>query len=194
LSEPTPGPFVGNLRLLVDIVRFRKGPEDLPVSQALLVACVAVNVVLRTLIASALPLPFSGSPLAILLLDAGATLLFVSLVLGIARCPERFMQTASAIFGTQLVLLPVQAAAGAIYLAVVADPFWHGPVLMLNFMVDVWGLAVMARILRSATGWPLFACVALAVSGELLSVIAITSIFPPVVDQAAQVQAMAQAG
>jgi hypothetical protein len=194
LSDRTPGILIGNLRLFADIVRFRKGPEDLPVSQALLAYCVIASIAVRMLAVRILPMPYQGNPLAILLLDAGVTLLFVSLVLALARRPERFLQTATAVFGYQLVMLPLLLGAGWLLESFLNDAVWRMPMLLLNAGLGLWSMVVIARILRSATGWPLFACVAFAISGELLSIIIVTSIFPPQTMEALQSGPAAQAG
>ena len=194
MSDRTPGILIGNLRLLADIVRFRKGPEDLPVSRPLLVYCVVTSIALRALAVRVLPMPYMGNPLAILLLDAGVTLLFVSLVLALAGHPERFLQTASAIFGYQLLMLPLLLGAGWLLISFGNDATWRLPVMVVNAGLSLWSMVVTVRILRSATGWPLFACVAFAISGELLSIIIITSIFPPLTMETLQSGQAAQAG
>lgn len=178
MSERPTGTLVGTLQLFADITRFRKGPEDLPVSPALLGYCIIVGIGARALLIRVLPIPFQGNPLAVLVVDAVATLLFLSLVLNLAKLPERFLQTATAIFGFQLVMLPVLVGSGWLYLVFAQDAVWKLPVMMLNIAVEVWGLAVVARILSSATNWPLFACVVLAIAGDLLSFLAIVSLFP----------------
>jgi hypothetical protein len=194
LSDRTPGILVGNLRLFADIVRLRKGPEDLPVSRPLLVYCVVASIAVRALAMRVLPMPFQGNPLAILLLDAGVTLLFVSLVLALAGRPERFLQTASAVFGYQLVMLPLMLGAGWLLMSYLNDAVWRMPVLLLNAALSLWSMVVVVRILRSATGWPLFACVAFAISGELLSLIILTSVFPSQAVDVLQGAQPAQAG
>jgi hypothetical protein len=50
--------------------------------------------------------------------------------------------------------------------------------MMVRLVVEVWALAVAARILKSATEWPMSACIALAIAGELLSFLLLTSLFP----------------
>jgi hypothetical protein len=42
----------------------------------------------------------------------------------------------------------------------------------------VWWLAVTVRILRSATGWPMFACVLLALTIEVLTVLVALTLYP----------------
>ena len=178
MSASTPGGPIGVLRLFVDIARFRKGPEDLPVSRGLLIWCIVGGAAGRALLSRALPLPSQGNTLAILAVDTGTTLLFLALVLVAARRPERFLQTAGALFGFQLVMLPVLAAASWLLATFQADPFWRSPVIVLTIAVDVWGLAIVARILRSATGWSMVACVGLAILSDLLTYSLLAVLFP----------------
>jgi hypothetical protein len=166
------------LRSFVDIARFRKGPEDLPVSRAVLGWCIVAGIVLRALISRSLPMPYKGNVLAILGIDTATTLLFVALVLAAVRRPERYLQTASAIFGIQLVMLPVIVAASWLLSAFQSDPFWSVPVLALTVAVDVWGLVIVARILRSATDWSLAACIGLAILSDLLTFSVMSLLFP----------------
>lgn len=178
MSAPTSGGPVGVLRLFVDIARFRKGPEDVPASRAVLGWCVIAGVALRALASRTMPMPFKGNVLAILAVDAGTSLLFLALVLAVVRRPERFVQTGSAVFGFQLVMLPVLIGVSWLLSVVQTDPFWRSLVIVLTIAVDVWGLAVMARILRSATGWSLVACVGLAILSDLLTFSVMAVLFP----------------
>jgi len=178
LSDRASGNFIATVRLLAGIVRFRKGPEDLPVSRTLLACCVLAGIGVRLLLVRMVPLPLATNPLALFAVDAGATLLFVLAVLLLARHPERFLQTATAIFGYQLLLLPPQALAVWLYSGVGNNPLLQAVAIVLSIALNIWALAISARILQSATGWGLFACVVLAIAGELLTLVMLLSVFP----------------
>jgi hypothetical protein len=181
LSDRPTVPSFGILQLFADITRFRKGPEDLPVSASLLGFCVVVGVAAQALLLNVLPVPSGGRAVAVLVIHALATLMLISVVLNLAKRPERFLQTATAAFGAQLVLLPLAVTVGWLYLAFSEDPVWKAPVLILRIMLEIWGLAIMARILNAATGWHVFLCVVLTITRDLVSMLALLSMFPPAV-------------
>ena len=178
MSAPSPGGPIGVLRLLVGIALFRSGPQDLPVSRALLLWCILGGVAARTLALHLLSSQLQNDLLAILAVEAGATLLFVALVLAGAHRPERFLQTAGAVFGVQLVMLPLLAGVAWLLDTHQADPFWRGPSTVLYIAANVWLLAVEARILRAATDWTLMACVGLAILSDLVIYSLIALLFP----------------
>lgn len=181
MSEPNTRRFLDSLALFVDICRFRAGPEDVPVSARLLGVAIGGSVALRAALLGVLPQPFEGSPAVIIAIGVGVPLLFIAALLRIARRPERFLQTATAIFGCQLVLAPLQHGASWLLLSLGEDPTWRPLALMLRFAADIWILAIVARILHSATQWPLFSCVALAIASEFLTLLAIAGVFPQLV-------------
>lgn len=167
------------LRLFADIVRFRKGPEDLPVSRALLAVCVIAGIAAQTLLAgSMLPAEFEGSPLGIMVVRAAVVLVALSVMLLLVQRPERFLQTATAVFGCQLLLLPLAAATGWMQIQAESHADWKLASQVVVLAVQVWGLAVLARILRSATGWPLVGCIAAALLMDLVTLAVISSFFP----------------
>lgn len=175
----------------VGIVRFRKGPEDVPASTALLVAAVAGGVLMRILLLS-LPTPEPPtSPVALIALDIGISLLCLNFALRLASYPERFTQTATAIFGCQVVMAPALLASRWMLLTYFEQPGIGGLARLFYVIVAVWLLAVTARVLRSATGWPMFAAVLLALTIEVLTVLAALSLFPAAATAAADATAAA---
>jgi len=105
------------LRIFVDIVLWRRGPQDLPASTLLLgvavAAYVAVSVVQLALLGESAATWFLFTMVDPLLLGG-----WVWLVLRLFSKPERFLQTASAVFGAGAVLglalyLPLQLVATA---------------------------------------------------------------------------------
>lgn len=164
-------------RQFFDIALLRRGPEDLPASQSVLTGTV-VAYVLASLAAGALLPPQPGDPVLLLAVDTGLMLLWLVLLLKVAKRPERFQQTATAVFGFQLVLAPLFAAGMWAFLGYREDANWQVPVSMLIVALGIWALVVNARILKSATEWPMFSCIALVLAQALLARGLLLVVFP----------------
>jgi len=156
----------------------RQGPEDLPANAGLLVAVILASIVPDALLLAILPVPFQGSGAGLIAVGIVATLLWFGLVLRVAGRSERFLQTLTAVFGFQLVMAPALVFSGWFLATYSQDPTWQFPAAMVRLVVEVWALVVLARIMRSATEWPMFACVMLSIANELLALLLITSLFP----------------
>jgi hypothetical protein len=178
LNAPSRSVFATGFDVCVGIVGLRKGPEDLPASTALLAVAVAGGVLLRVLTLAVVPELGTAHPLPAIAVSIAATMLYLLLVLRLANNPERFTQTATAMFGVQIVLAPALLGSAWFFLTFNEDPAWRVPAVLLRLVVEIWVLVIVTRILRSATEWPLFACVALAIAGELLVWLAVESLFP----------------
>jgi hypothetical protein len=173
------------IRTYADIVLFRRGPEDLPASQALLIVTIAANVLLDFAASTLLPTPGNANQLVIALIQVAFVLAWYWGLLRIAGKPERFLQTATAGFGIQLVLGPllvVVALAVPEPLAGAQAPFW---VALPLIVLGVWVLAVGSRILRAATEWPMALCIAAMVLQAFLARMLIVALFPDIVGGAA---------
>ncbi|WP_431066519.1 hypothetical protein [Methylotuvimicrobium sp.] len=119
--------------LFFDLCRFRKGPQDLPFSQALLLSSIMAYAILGFLMLYI----DSGWFNAIMQVSVGALLLlaFAKIILLISRKPGRFVQTSSALLGTDALIsffaLPIIAGmtTGRVSLlafaALVALMIWH---------------------------------------------------------------------
>ena len=172
--------MIQTLRLYWDILRFRRGPEDLPVSLSLLFGTVAARLIIGVLV-------FENTPdagehnTALLLLDAAVLLLWGRMLLQIAGRPERYLQTMTAVFGCELVLQPLQAPATWFYGMHAADPNLGAVALLLVYAIGVWALIVFVRILRAATGWPVLGCVAAAFGQEMLTLLIGVMLFPDLI-------------
>jgi hypothetical protein len=182
LNPPASG--VGStLGLFADIARLRRGPEDLPVSSTLLLVTTVAYAALDALLLSIAPgLP--GNPALLIGIDIGVTLLWYAMLLRIAQKPERYLQTVTAVLGFQLVLAPILIVSGWLFLRYQADSTWQLPVSMVRLVVEVWALIVLSRILRSATGWPTFGCVALSIGQELITLLLVSAVVPGAVPAA----------
>lgn len=155
------------LRIFVDIVLWRRGPQDLPASALLLGVAVAAYVAV-----SAVQLALLGEPAAtwFLFMVVDPLLLggWVWLVLRLFSKPERFLQTASAVFGAGAVLglalyLPLQLIASAFGQqpsSAMAQTF--ALLLVVTFAL------VTGRIIKLATDSNLFTGIAVSLTYFLL--------------------------
>jgi len=176
LNQPVPGPGA-ILGLFADIARLRRGPEDLPASSTLLLLTIVAYAALDALLLSITPgLP--GNSIVLIAIDMAVTLAWYAMLLRIAQKPERYLQTVTAVLGFQLVLAPILLASGWLFLKYQADTTWQLPASMVRLAVEVWALIVLSRILRSATGWPMFGCVALSIGQELVTLMLASAVVP----------------
>jgi hypothetical protein len=167
--------------LYLDIALLRRGPEDVPASGALLAATFAANFVvsfLSYLLMSASGLQTAGQLLAS---DAFMLACYRGALVAAGR-PERFAQTATALLGYQTLLAPLIIAGSSLVLRHATQPpeqipFAIAALGLLMFLLFAWTLAVNGRILRAATGWPLFACVSAVVLQLLAEMVLIQALF-----------------
>ncbi len=136
------------LQLFIDICLFRARPQDLPVSLFLLLVCIAVSIA-TGFFPVLNHLKGIYPALAASLMDAGLILLFLRGGLYFLEKEPRFLQTATAIFGSGAVIniplllleLMVSGAQTDVMKAVAA---------LLFLLMVVWGLMVLGHILRHA--------------------------------------------
>jgi hypothetical protein len=161
----------------------QKGPEDLPFSAPLLILLIVVSSLLDGVTWAVVPLPektaddVSGTLL--IAISVAVTLLWYGALLRLAGKPQRTVQTLTAVFGFQIILAPALLFTAWFYFSYYQDPTWKFPAGLLRSAVEVWALVILARILRAATGWPMFSCVLLAIANELLSAVLMASVVGP---------------
>jgi len=157
-----PGNALGALaRLYFDIAIWRRGPADVPGVPVLLWLTVAVYAAVTALLSAALQLPRSWP--RELAVDVAYMLAWVWLLLRATGHRERFLQTASAVFGFQLVLAPLMVGVSAL---VPQHPAPGDPQLLVQIatlLLSIWIVLATAHIARAALDWPLAACVPLAI-------------------------------
>jgi hypothetical protein len=155
------------LRIFVDIVLWRRGPQDLPASTLLLGVAVAAYVAV-----SAVQLALLGESAAtwLLFMVVDPLLLgaWVWLVLRLFGKPERFLQAASAVFGAGAVLglalyLPLQLIATAFG----QEPS-SGLAQTFALLLVVTFALVTGRIIKLATDSNLFTGIAVSLTYFLL--------------------------
>jgi hypothetical protein len=151
------------LRIFLDIVLWRRGPQDLPVSRLLLavtvVAYVAVSIAQLALLEES-----ASSWLFFLVVDPLLLAAWVWLLLKLYGKSERFLQTASAVFGTGAVLglglyLPLQVLVMAL-----GEAPASGIAQVFGLLVLVTFALVAGRIFKLATDSNLFTGIAVALT------------------------------
>jgi phosphoglycerol transferase MdoB-like AlkP superfamily enzyme len=178
LNAPSRSVYAAGLEAFIGILRFRKGPEDVPASRALLVAVLLGQALISLLVISIPAESRVEHPVLMVALELGVVMLGVLFFLRMARHPERFQQTMTAIFGVQLVIAPLLYAAPWLLVTYQDDPVMQGPAQLFAAVVGVWQLVINARILRSATGFPLLACIFMFIGLQLATLVVLMSIVP----------------
>ncbi|MGC4028758.1 MAG: hypothetical protein QM696_07805 [Steroidobacteraceae bacterium] len=179
MSAKSTNALVEAAQVYVDIARLRRGPEDLPAIPSLLLATIVAYALVSLGFGALLPSQGGGGhPVLLLAVDTALMLVWVKLMLQVARKPERFLQTSMAVFGFQLVLAPLFASSMALFLRLREDPSWQVPVSILVVALGIWALIVNTRIFQSATQWPGPVCVVLVIAQALLTRGLLMAVFP----------------
>jgi hypothetical protein len=163
--------------LYAQILLLRRGPQDLPVSRLLLILTVcgyaAVSGVVYAL------LPFTASWPLQLAVDVLFMLAWYAALLQLAGRTERFLQTATGVFGFQSLLAPPLLAFEWLTQRYQHDAAWQLPVSVGGLALVVWLIAANSHIVKQALDWSTASSVALVilqmVSGQLL----LFALFPP---------------
>jgi hypothetical protein len=107
-----------------------------------------------------------------LLLDTAFTLVWYVALLRIAGRPERTLQTATAVFGFQIVLAPLLFLSRWLSPRFPQEAPGFVPVALFSLVLLVWLVAAISHIVKAALEWSLGASVALVIlqilAGELL--------------------------
>jgi hypothetical protein len=183
LSDSPTKSIAAALALFWDIACLRRGPEELPVSSAWLLATIVSQGVLGLAIAGMLP-PIPPKPgmqdhsLAWLAIDVTVALLWGRAILQAVGRPERFRQMMTAVFGVQLVLQPALVTAYWFAGYLEKSSGWILPAVLLATALSVWTLLALARVLRSATGWPMFPCAVLVIAQGMVTFLVAFAMFP----------------
>lgn len=163
-------------RRLVDLMLFRRGPQDMPGDQTSLgVSVAAYCIVLFAQVALVGPAAgaFVQAALATLMLG-----LYVAGVLRLRRLSNRFNQTATALFSsgtvlTVIMLAPTHALRPYLdALRTASDPSqvpMPSPLFAIAYLVvGLWGLAIYSHVYRHALEVPMVVGVAVTLGFELL--------------------------
>jgi hypothetical protein len=148
-------------RLFAQIALSRKGPQDLPASPLLLALTVAgyflINYGVNLL------MPAVDLWRLHLLVDVAFTLAWYWILLKAFAKPERFLQTATAMFGYQLVLAPLWIAAVYLSRRYNDDAVLQFPAAVIGLAIAIWVIRAGGYILKAALELPMVACVVLII-------------------------------
>lgn len=165
-------------RLYADIALLRRGPEDVPASTFLLAGTIVAYFLVNFFVSLLLP-PFAGPWHLHLLVDIGFTLAWYVALMRLLAKPERFLQTTTAVFGYQTVLAPAWIATAWLAGRFEGNEVWLVPVATAGLGMLAWVLAANARILRSALGLSMPACVGLVILQTIVGQLLLLGLFPP---------------
>jgi hypothetical protein len=149
-------------RLYAQIAMLRRAPQDVPGAPFVLamtvVAYFAVNGVLNQAL-QPLEIPW----LRPLLVTTAFVLAWHAVLLRLAKRPERFVQTTSAIFGIETLIAPLLIAVGWSVRRLGQESTWLLPLMFIWIVLVVWLVAANSHILKNALEWPTLACVGIVI-------------------------------
>ncbi len=159
----------------LDVCLLRRGPQDLPASTSLFVIVIVFSVMVGAVgVADVIKGP---AALAAAMLDAVIALVLLRLVLLFQNHSARFLQAATTLFGTSVILgliaLPLQLVIGA-----GGNESALAPLVSIAYLVLlVWVQVVIGHILRHALNVSLTLGIGLALTYSILSGVIIQSLF-----------------
>ncbi|MFM1886922.1 MAG: hypothetical protein RL026_2079 [Pseudomonadota bacterium] len=190
MSQDTAKDRLPLIRLLFDLLRLRGGPEQAPHSPPMLVGLLLAYGAVGVLVAQQLPQQ-GASPLLTTAFAIAFSFAWLWLMLQLAGKPSRLVQTAIAAFGVQLLLTPFIALLQMRLLQSLQGGELPALLALALVVAAVYVIAVMARILRAATEWPMPACVLVLIGQSMVEGLLAIALFAP---QAATAGAAAVGG
>ena len=170
--------------LFTQIALLRRGPQDLPASVLLLVLTIIAYLCVNLLVNVALPpvkdLPPITGWLAPLLIGTLFTLAWYVVLLRLVGRPERTVQTATAVFGLQMVLSPLSVAFEWLMRRFGEDQTWEVPITSAGLLLIAWLIAANSHIVKAALDWSGMASVALVILEMLVGWLLLLALFSPV--------------
>jgi hypothetical protein len=165
------------VRLYVQIALLRRGPQDLPVSRLLLILTACAYVALNALVSSLLPPSTSWAPQVAV--EVVFTLAWYAALLQLAGKRERFLQTATAVFGFQSVLSPPQIASVWLMRRFGQDTTWQLPIGVAGLALLIWLIAANSHVVKAALDWSSASSVALVILQIVAGQLLLFALFPP---------------
>lgn len=135
---------------MLEILRLRRGPQDLPADQGVLVFWVGASVFSGILIAA--PMYGFATSLFLSALDLAVLYLFVMTVLGLQGRSARWLQTYTAMVGVSALLGLVMAVLLGLFPPDFAEGEVSAPALIAYLGLVVWLLLAFGHILQQALG------------------------------------------
>jgi hypothetical protein len=167
------------VRLYAQIALLRRGPQDVPGSTAVLIITVLGYFLVNLVFASVFP-PIRGPWFPHLLVDIVFMLVWFAVLLKLVGKPERFIQTASAVYGYQAVLAPITIITAWLFSqhGQSPDPTWQFAVTLIALAPVFWIIAVGSAVLKAALEWSRPACVMLMIAQILAGQLLMVALFP----------------
>ena len=133
---------------MLEILRLRRGPQDLPADHGVLAFWVGASIFSGILIAA----PMYGFKTSLFLsaLDLAVLYLFVMTVLGLQGLSERWLQTYTAMVGVSALLGLVMAVLLGLFPPDFAEGEVSAPALIVYLGLVVWLLLAFGNILQQA--------------------------------------------
>lgn len=167
------------IQLFTQIALLRRGPQDLPASTLLLALTIIGYLFVNLLVSGAMP-PVQGWPgPAQVVVDTAFTLAWYIALLKLVGRSERILQTATAVFGFQVVLAPLLIASDWLVLRFRHDALWQVPVVSASLLLLIWLIAAYSQIVKAALEWSSPTSVVLVILQTLTGQLLVTTLFPP---------------
>ncbi|MEY3465173.1 MAG: hypothetical protein EBR15_07210 [Gammaproteobacteria bacterium] len=168
--------MISILKTLIDIVRLRASPADLPGAPHLMWVTFGIHLLLQVTLATQF-LPVRDTLPAEALLSSGFTLFWFWFLLRMFGRSERFVQTMSALFGVSCLLAPFSVPLAAAVMPQAGQNVQPSPLLAVIIVVGFYVVYVNARILRAALERSMTQCVLLFLAGDLLGGLIVIGLF-----------------
>ena len=159
-----------------DVALWRRGPQDLPAVGILLPLTIGAYVLISIAIGEALPELRTGWAPQVLA-DTAFVALWYWVLLALARRRERYLQTATALFGLQCVLAAPSIVSAWLLQRFAHDPTWLAVSYVCAVVVLIWTVAAIGHVLRAALERSLTFCVILAFTQMLVEELVFLSVF-----------------
>jgi len=164
------------LRTFMDIVRFKAGPQELPASPVLL-AITFITAVMTHVVTDA-PYSSVGTIWLAAVTQAGAFAVILWVVLSIRGRRERWLQTATALFGAgsllQLLTIPISYMLGNQQSSITL-----GLPSLLLLVIAFWFLAVMSWVFRQSLEIKTGMSLLLSLGCQFVVLVIVLLVFPP---------------
>jgi hypothetical protein len=158
------------IRVFVQIALLKRGPQDLPVSRTLLVLTVCAYAGLTALVNDLLA--SEGTSALPLAAEVAFTLVWYAALLALLGRRERYLQTASAIFGVQTLLMQPLLVSVWLMKRYGQDATWQLPIAVAGLAVVIWMVAANSHVVKAALEFSSAASVGLVIlqiaCGQLL--------------------------
>ena len=165
------------IRLYMQIALLRRGPQDLPASRLLLIVTVGGYAAVNALMSALLP-SSAGWP-AQLGVDVLFTLAWYAALLQLTGRSERFLQTATAVFGFRSLLSPLLIASEWLMRRFGQDTTWQLPIAVAGLALVIWLIAASGHVVKAALDWSSATSVTLVILEIVAGQLLLFALFPP---------------